>query len=153
MSLKKITIVYLPDGINAVKQFKVPKLLVNLCLVLFVSLAAFLVWASNDYLKLKKNIPENINILQENKNYKKQLVSLADKIDLINEKVADLKEFETKIKIMVNLDTGEEDTQFLGIGGSDFSLLESDDSDANSDQKLISLMHKSLDNLSTEVSV
>lgn len=153
MPLKKITIVYLPDGINAVKQFNVPKLLLNLFLVLFFSVTACLVWASSDYFKLKNNIPEKLSLLQQNNQYKDQLISLAGKIDQINKKVAELKEFETKIKIMVNLDTGEEDTQFLGIGGSDFSLLESEDTYANSDQKLISLMHQSLDNLSTEISV
>lgn len=153
MTLKKITIVYLPDGINAVKQFKIPKLLVNLFLVLFLSVTAYLVWASHDYVKLKKNVTENIGLLQQNEQYKGQLTSLAGKIDQINQKVAELKEFETKIKIMVNLDTGEEDTQFLGIGGSDFSLLEEEDSTGNSDQKLISLMHQSLDNLNTEISV
>ena len=153
MSFKKITIVYLPDGINAVRQIKVPRLLVNLILILSVSVGAFLVWASNDYLKLKNNIPENLSLLQQNKQYKNQLISLASKIDQINKKVAELKEFETKIKIMVNLDTGEEATQFLGIGGSDFSLLESGDSSEKNTQKLMSLMHQSLDNLNTETAV
>jgi murein DD-endopeptidase MepM/ murein hydrolase activator NlpD len=151
--LKKITIVYLPDGINAVRQFKVPKMLLRVILVLALSVGAFLVWASNDYLQLKKNIPEKLSLLQQNNQYKNQLISLAGKIDQINKKVAELKEFETKIKIMVNLDTGEEDTQFLGIGGSDFSLLESGDASGKTSQKLVSLMHRSLDNLNTEISV
>jgi murein DD-endopeptidase MepM/ murein hydrolase activator NlpD len=153
LSLKKITIVYLPDGINAVRQFKVPKMLLRVILVLALSVGAFLVWASNDYLQLKKNIPEKLSLLQQNNQYKNQLISLAGKIDQINKKVAELKEFETKIKIMVNLDTGEEDTQFLGIGGSDFSLLESGDASGKTSQKLVSLMHRSLDNLNTEISV
>jgi murein DD-endopeptidase MepM/ murein hydrolase activator NlpD len=151
--LKKITIVYLPDGINAVRQFKVPKVLLRVILVLSLSIVAFLAWASNDYLQLKKNIPEKLSLLQQNSQYKNQLISLAGKIDQINKKVAELKEFETKIKIMVNLDTGEEDTQFLGIGGSDFSLLESGDASGKTSQKLMSLMHRSLDNLNTEISV
>ena len=58
MSLKKITIVFLPDGINAVRQFKVPKVLMKLILVLSLTVVTVLVWASNDYLQLKKNIPE-----------------------------------------------------------------------------------------------
>ncbi|MBN1626688.1 MAG: peptidoglycan DD-metalloendopeptidase family protein [Deltaproteobacteria bacterium] len=153
MLLKKITIVYLPDGINAVKQFKVPKLFLKLFMVLFLSITAGIVWVSSDYLKLKKNIPEKLSLLNQNNQYKNQLISLAGKIDQINKKVAELKEFENKIKIMVNLDTGEEETQFLGIGGSDFSLLESEDATANSDQKLIGLMHQSLENISTEISV
>lgn len=153
MSLKKITIVYFPDGINAVRQIKVPKLIIYLILALSLSIAACLACASNDYLKLKKNIPESLGLLKENNRYKSQIKALADKIDQINKKVVELKEFETKIKIMVNLDTGEEDAQFLGIGGMDFSLLENDNSSGKADQKLISLMHQSLDNLNTEISV
>jgi murein DD-endopeptidase MepM/ murein hydrolase activator NlpD len=151
--LKKITIVYLPDGINAVRQFKVPKVLLSVILVLSLSVAAVFIWASNDYLQLKKNIPEKLSLLNQNNQYKNQLIALAGKIDQINKKVAELKEFETKIKIMVNLDTGEEDTQFLGIGGSDFSILESGEASGKASQKLVSLMHRSLDNLNTEISV
>jgi murein DD-endopeptidase MepM/ murein hydrolase activator NlpD len=150
---KKVTIVYLPDGINAVRQFKVPKVLLKVILGLSLSFVALFVWASNDYLQLKKNIPEKLNLLQQNNQYKNQLISLAGKIDQINKKVAELKEFETKIKIMVNLDTGEEDNQFLGIGGSDFSLLETEEASGKASQKLLSLMHKSIDNLNTEILV
>jgi len=151
--LKKITIVYLPDGINAVRQFKVPKILISLVFILSFFATAYLVWASNDYLDLKKNIPKNLSLLQENNQYKNQLTALAGKIDQINKKMAELKEFETKLKSMVNLETGVGDTQFLGIGGSDSSLLETDKSLKNSPQKLVSLMHESLDNLDTEISV
>jgi murein DD-endopeptidase MepM/ murein hydrolase activator NlpD len=151
--LKKITIVYLPDGINAVKQFKIPKILFNLILAVAVLATTVLVWASYDYLKLKKDLPDNESLLKENSLYKNQLSSLAGKIDQINKKVAELKAFETKLKVMVNLETGKQDTQFLGVGGSDFSLLEKANSSANSDQKLINLMHSSLDNLNTEISV
>lgn len=153
MSLKKITIVYLPDGTNAVRQIKVPRLVVNLILALSLSVAICLVWASSDYLKLKKNIPGSISLLKENNQYKNQLKAFADKIDQVNKRMAELKEFETKIKVMVNLDTGEDETQFLGIGGSDFSLLETENFSGKTDQKLISLMHQSLDNLNAEISV
>ncbi len=150
--MKKITIVYLPDGVNAVRQIKVPKVLVNITLLLSLSMAAILFWASSDYLELKKTVPENLTLLQQNTLYKNQLESLAGKIDPINNKVAELKEFETKLKIMVNLDTGDEDTQFWGIGGSDSSLLESEDSSGKPLQRLVSLMHQSLDNLNAEIS-
>lgn len=153
MSLKKISILYLPDGANAVRQIKVPKLIVNLILALSLSVAACLVWASYDYLRLKKNVPGNLSLVKENSQYKDQIKVLANKINQINDKVSELKEFENKIKVMVNLDTGEEETQFLGIGGSDFSILETEDLTLNADQKLISLMHESIDNLNTEISV
>ncbi|MBN1625507.1 MAG: M23 family metallopeptidase, partial [Deltaproteobacteria bacterium] len=129
------------------------KVIAGLILALSMSVAACLVWASNDYMKLKKNIPGSLILLKENNRYKDQMKALADKIDQINSRVASLKEFENKIKVMVNLDTGEEEKQFLGIGGSDFSLLETGNSTGNADRQLISLMHQSLDNLDAEISV
>lgn len=153
MSLKKITILYLPDGINTVRQFKVPRIFFFLFFVLSLAAAAFLVWASNDYLQLKKNVPRNQSLIEENDRYKIQLASLAGKIDQINKGVAELKEFENKIKGMVNLNTGEEDTQFIGIGGSEFSLLESGNSMDDSSQQLVRMMHQSIDNINTEIAV
>lgn len=150
--MKKITIVYLPDGIKAVRQYKIPKLLVSMGLAVSLLAVIFLVWASSDYIELKKSVPENTTLLKQNNQYKEQLISLTGKIDQLNERVAKLNEFETKIRNMVNLNT-EEDTQFLGIGGSDFSILDAEDSSGKSQQKLVSLMHQSIDNLDNEISV
>jgi murein DD-endopeptidase MepM/ murein hydrolase activator NlpD len=149
MSLKKITIVYLPDGINAVSQFSVPKAVIGLVFMMVLMVTAFLVWASTDYLELKKKIPDNLSIMEENKQYKTQMTSLAGRIDQINKRMAELQAFENKLKVMVSLDTAEKDAQVLGMGGSDSSILEGSGND--SPQKLVSLMHKSLDNLNSKI--
>jgi murein DD-endopeptidase MepM/ murein hydrolase activator NlpD len=148
--LKKITIVYLPDGINAVRQFRVPKAVIGLASIMVIMATALLVWASTDYLELKKKIPDNLSLMEENKQYKTQMTSLAGRIDQINKRMAELQAFENKLKGMVNLDTTEGDAQFLGIGGSESSIL--DAAGKNSPKKLASLMHKSLDNLNSEIS-
>jgi murein DD-endopeptidase MepM/ murein hydrolase activator NlpD len=153
LSLKKITIVYLPDGIKAVRQFKVPKILICLAAMFALFTSAYLVWIFSDYLDLKKNIPDNLRLKQENKQYKNQLTSLAGKIDQLNKKMAELKGFENKLKGIVNLDAAEGKAQFLGMGGSDTSLLDTGRTDKPSPQKLVSLMHQSLDNLNTEIAV
>jgi murein DD-endopeptidase MepM/ murein hydrolase activator NlpD len=149
--LKKITIVYLPDGINAVRQFRVPKAVVGVVSIIVLTAAAFFIWASVDYLEMKKTVPDNLSLMEENKQYKTQLTSLAGKIDQMNKRMAELQAFENKLKGMVNLDTAEADAQFLGIGGSETSIL--DTAEKNSPQKLTSLMHQSLDNLNTKISV
>jgi murein DD-endopeptidase MepM/ murein hydrolase activator NlpD len=149
--VKKITIVYLPDGINAVKQFRLPKMVIGLVSMVVLTATPFLVGASSDYLKLKKSVPDNLSLIEENKQYKTQLTSLAGRIDQMSKRMAELQVFENKLKGMVNLDTTEVDAQFLGIGGSDTSILEA--VEKNYPQKLTSLMHQSLDNLNTEISV
>ncbi|MBW1804775.1 MAG: M23 family metallopeptidase [Deltaproteobacteria bacterium] len=83
-----------------------------------------------------------------------QLALLVRKIDQINSKMVELKKFDHKLKVMVNLETGEnEDVQFLGIGGSDPSLINPEYSIEEAHKNLVRLMHRSLDNLNTEIAV
>lgn len=153
MSLKKVTIVILPDGVNSVKQIKIPKVLLGLLFVFIFTFAGFLVWGSVDYYKVKSQVPEQAKLIEENRQKEAQLVALTDKIDKINHKMVELIEFDNKLKIMADLEPGEDNAQFLGIGGPDSTVMDSDYSIENAHKKLVRLMHQSLDNLDTAISV
>ena len=153
MALKKLTIVFLPDGVRTVKQYKIPKVFVRFFFLFSLSALAFITWTFNDYYKIKKQLPDRIQLLQENEQQELQLAALAEKIDQINSKMIELKEFDNRLKVMVNLEPGEDNAQFLGIGGSDPTLMESNYSIEKAHQKLVRLMHQSLDNLDAEISV
>lgn len=153
MAFKKVTIVILPDGVNSVKQLKIPKMFFGLAFVFILSALSFIGWACNDYCRIKSQIPLNAQLLEENRQQKAQLASLANKIDKINTKMVELKNFDNKLKIMVNLEPGDDSTPFLGIGGSDPSLMNAEYSIEKAHQKLVRLMHQSLDNLDTEIAV
>ena len=153
MAFKKITIVYLPEGVRTVKQLKIPKFLAGLFLLFLLSAVGFLAWMVHDYYLLKTQVPERDQLLTENKLQRAQIVSLANKIDLINEKMIELNKFDNKLKVMVNLEPGDDSTQFLGIGGSDPSLVDPEYTIEEAHKKLVRLMHQSLDNLKTEVVV
>ena len=94
MALKKVTIVILPDGVNSVKQIKIPKMFIGLAIVLIISCLSLLGWASNDYYRIKSHIPLNAQLQEENRQQKAQLASLANKIDKINTKMVELKKFD-----------------------------------------------------------
>ena len=153
MSFKKVTIVILPDGVNTVKQIKVPKIFFGFFLLLFISTTAFLGWIFNDYYKIKSQVPQNAQLLKENRQQRAQLAALANKIDKINSKMVELKKFDNKLKVMVNLEPGDDNTPFLGVGGSDPTLMDPEYTVEKAHQKLVRLMHQSLDNLDTEISV
>jgi murein DD-endopeptidase MepM/ murein hydrolase activator NlpD len=153
VALKKVTIIILPDGVNSVKQLKIPKMLFGAAIVFIFSTLALLGWACNDYYRIKSHIPLNAQLQKENKEQKAQLASLANKIDKINSKMVELKQFDNKLKVMVNLEPGEDNTPFLGVGGSDPSLMNAEYSIEKAHQKLVRLMHQSLDNLDTEIAV
>ncbi len=153
MALKKVTIVIVPEGVNNVKQLKIPRVFFTFLLVLFLSAGGFVGWKFWDYYKIKPQVAENIKLRKENREQKAQLAALVNKIDKINSKMVDLKEFDNKLKLMVNLEPGEDNTPFLGIGGSDPSLMDAEYSLEKAHQKLIRLAHQSLDNLDIEISV
>ncbi len=91
MAFKKVTIVILPDGVNSVKQIKIPKMFIGLAVILVLSALSFIGWASNDYCRIRSQIPLNAQLLEENRQQKAQLASLANKIDKIKYKLVESK--------------------------------------------------------------
>lgn len=153
MSLKKVTIVILPDGVTTVKQVKIRRIFLHLLVLFFISITAFIAWSSVDYYRIKSLVPEHARLIEENQQKEAQLVALTDKIDIINSKMVELIEFDNKLKIMADLEPGLDNTQFLGVGGPDSTFTDSDYSFENAHKKLVRLMHQSLDNLDTAISV
>jgi murein DD-endopeptidase MepM/ murein hydrolase activator NlpD len=94
-----------------------------------------------------------MRLIEENMQQEAQLAALVDKIGQINSKLIELKEFDNRLKVMVNIEQGEDNTQFLGIGGSDLTLADSEYSVEKAHRKLVRLMHQSLDNLDTEINI
>jgi murein DD-endopeptidase MepM/ murein hydrolase activator NlpD len=150
---KKITIVFLPDASNKVKQFRIPQSLLLVSLLIFLSVALLFTWGIAEYRGIKEKVPRLAQLENENTQQKTQLASLTEKIDRINGRLIELNEFDQKLKIMVNLETDEENSQFLGIGGSDPSLLNPGYTIEKAHERLVTLMHQSLDNLDTAISV
>ena len=153
MGLKRITVVFLPDGTKSVKHLKVPRILFAFIILLFLSGTLSLGWIIKDYIAVKSEIPRLSSLEKENILQKTQLVVLAQKIDQISKKVLELKEFDKRLRVMVNLEQAEDNFQFLGIGGSDPKLLNPDASLDQNRRKLVPLLHNSLDNLETEISL
>jgi murein DD-endopeptidase MepM/ murein hydrolase activator NlpD len=153
MLRKKITIIFLPDASSGVKQFKIPQSLLLGLLLTILLLAFVLTWGFMDYRAIKAKVPKLARLEKENSQQKVQLASLTDRIDRINGRLIELNEFDRKLKIMVNLETDEENNQFLGIGGSDTSLLDPGYTIEKAHERLVTLMHQSLDNLDTAISI
>lgn len=143
----------MPDGSRKVRQLKIPKFFLAFLFLFFLSAALILTWGIRDYRAIKTEIPRLAHLEGENQQQKMQLAALTQKIDRISGKLIELKEFDHKLKVMVNLETSDDNRQFLGVGGSDPSLLNPDYTVEKAHQKLVRLMHHSLDNLDTEISI
>ncbi len=153
MASKKTTILFLPGGSNKVRKIKVSLGFIRLFLIIFVLISIGVCWLVNDYTKIKVQIPELDSLKKENSTQRIQLLALYKKITTINHKMAQLQEFDHKLRIMTNLNPVDEEEQFLGLGGSDLNTFTLDYRADEVNKELISQTHKSLENLETEIAV
>jgi murein DD-endopeptidase MepM/ murein hydrolase activator NlpD len=160
MAFKKVTIVVVPEGPRKIRQIKIPRVWISSFVVLFLASSAFLAWVVKDYFAIKQSLPRLSNLQEENTLQRQQITSLAGKVDTINQKMAELKEFDRKVRAMVSMDPskgsgvdpGGGQQQFLGIGGSDSSLGNGNTPTEKGHKKLVRLMYRALDNLDNDIS-
>ena len=99
MLRKKITIVFLPDASNRVRQLKIPQSFLLGSLLVILLFALVLTWGFMDYRSIKAKVPRLAQLVDENARQKTQLAALTNKIDRINGKLIELNEFDQKLKI------------------------------------------------------
>lgn len=161
MASKKITIVVVPEGPRKIRQIKIPRLCFFSFILVFLAGSISLAWLVRDYLLIKRDLPRLTNLQEENTMQRQQIGSLSGKVQAINQKMAELKEFDRKIRAMVNMDPSKgngmepakEQQQFIGIGGSDSSLGGANSPSEKGHKKLVRMMYRSLDNLDSDMSV
>jgi len=153
LAKKHITIVFLPGDARKVKQLKISKNLFRLLSLLSLIIILSLSWMIYDYQTIKKQTPLLNKLKEENNHQKVQLTAIAQKIDQISAKMIELKKFDNKLRVMVNLEPHDDSSQFLGIGGSDPTVWNPGFTMEDTQKKLVRLMHHSMDNLDQELSV
>jgi murein DD-endopeptidase MepM/ murein hydrolase activator NlpD len=151
LAAKKINIFLVPDGTGCVKQIRLPKSTPFFIIPLLIICAAFLLWIIHDYRGIKAKAPQLAELQKENALQKEQIFFMARRIDQVTEEMNELRELDHKLKVMVNLETGEGDEQFKGVGGSDPVLLDPKKSIAKVDRELVRAMHRTLDNLNSDI--
>jgi murein DD-endopeptidase MepM/ murein hydrolase activator NlpD len=161
MASKKITIVVVPEGPRKIRQIKIPRFWISSLVVLFLAGSVSLAWVIRDYLSIKQSLPRLSSLQEENTLQRQQISSLAGKVDAINLKMGELKEFDRKVRAMVSMDPSKgsgiessgEQQQFIGIGGSDSALGGINSPSERGHKKLVRMMYRALDNLDSDISV
>ncbi len=159
MASKKITIVVVPEGPKKIRQIKIPRFWIFSLIVLILGANLSLAWVVRDYFSIKRSLPHLSSLQEENTLQKQQITSLAGKVETINQKMAELKEFDRKVRAMVSMDPSNgsgmesagEQQQFIGIGGSDSSLGGGNSPSERNHKKLVRMMYRSLDNLDSDI--
>lgn len=144
----------LPDETTRVRKYRVPKVFIRgilgVCCLIVVGLA-FMV---TDYLNIRASIPELERLRLETRQQKQQLLTFAKSIDDIQEEMTRLRHFDTKLRVMADLDGVVYPEQIMGIGGENpepFNPLE--DELSFTDQGLMKNMTDNLTRLRTEASI
>jgi murein DD-endopeptidase MepM/ murein hydrolase activator NlpD len=151
LGIKKVTILFVPDGSTGVRRFRVPRFILNTAVLLCILSAAVLYWVLEDYRAMKAEMPRLAQLERENAQHRKQTVFLAQRINKITERMCELNELDRKLKIMVNLEPPEGEEKHDGVGGPDPLLLDPKSALEKTHRGLVRSMHRSLDDLEGEV--
>ncbi len=153
MGLKKLTIIVVPEKGQKVRQFKIPKILAFFLIVFFAGSVTSVVWMARDYESLRARLPILQRLKRENEYQKNQFLHLAKRIDEINQKMCELKEFDRRLKVMVNLETAEDPGNKTGVGGSDQSVTALAKRKSQDQRELVRAMHEAIDDLNVEIAL
>lgn len=150
MGPKKSTLLWIPDDPQGIKQLRIPRLLPGLLLVLLVAAGLLTGYLLHDYIRIKPKMSLLSRLEKENRQQKKQFEHLVQRLSSLAGKINKLSEFDKKLKVMVNLETGEEGTE-EGLGGSDPALTDPRQFLKMSHQDMVRSMHRSLDSLDADI--
>ena len=123
---KKLTVWFFDATGTPVRQVNVPKALFPLGIILFVGVVAVLYLGITDYLRLKeetigiRNLRASLQTQVELADHQQsQIAAFTLKIDQLKNQLANLHEFEQKIRVIANLDPKSGGQSIFGVGGSD----------------------------------
>jgi len=123
---KKLTLLIFDAAGTPVKQATIPKLLLPVIAVLVTAAAITLYMGISDYLRLRADSRELTSLRADLKkqderitHQQSQIVVFSNKIKSLKTQLADLNNFEKKIRIIANLDPNDDGTSMFGVGGSD----------------------------------
>ncbi len=75
-----------------------------------------------DYIQVRKKTFQLNQLRQESQIQKSHIHLFSTKIEELEKKLSKLKDIDQKIRVMANLERGQETLPFIGMGGSSFSV-------------------------------
>lgn len=125
MEKTKLTVLILDDKGSKLKQASFPKFFLPLTLVLLVGSALLIYLGLWDYHRLQKetNVVDDLRTrLVRNEErlaqQRNQIVNFTNDIEMLNEKLAELQDFEKRIRVIADIEPSANGKQIFGVGGS-----------------------------------
>ena len=104
-----------------------------------------------DYIQIKRKVYKLNRLRQETQAQKSQIRFFSDRIEDLEEQLSKLKDFDRKIRIIANLEKGQDTTPIMGIGGSSPSDIREKLKRENDENGLIQQMRSDIERLKSEV--
>ena len=111
------TLLILPKKHSSAKKMSLSGTLVKGVSIFVMGLILIMMYFSYDYIHIRREQAELKRLKQQTVEQRKQIDGLVAKVDQFASKMEELKQFDKKIRIMANLETGRDKEQLLGIGG------------------------------------
>ena len=132
------------------RHLKVRKKTFKIALYLFAFALLSTVFFFCDYIQVKKKAFELGRLRQETETQRSQIHFFSSKIEDLEKQLSRLKDFDKKIRIIANLERGQETTSLMGMGGPSPSDLREKLKSAQDDQGLVQQMRADIDRLQSE---
>ena len=151
---KKLTLLIFDATGRPVRQAAIPRLFLPLCAIICIGVVIALTWGISDYLRLKneaRRIPHlqtDLKTQTEKIDHQQnQITAFTHKIKQLNGQLADLHEFEQKIRVIANLGPKDEGGSMFGVGGSDPEEIDPVNPMQQDYQELIRDMHDEINEI------
>ncbi len=132
------------------RHLKIPKKTFKIALYLFAFALLSTLFFFCDYIQVKKKVFELGRLRHETETQKSQIHFFSSKIEDLEKQLSKLKDFDKKIRIIANLERGQETTSLMGMGGPSPSDLREKLKNARDDRGLVQQMRADIDRLQSE---
>ena len=150
MDRDAFTILVFGQKTSKIRHLKIPKKTFKLVLYLFGFVLLSTTFFFCDYIQVKKKAYELSRLRQETEVQKSQIHFFSARIEDLEKQLSRLKDFDRKIRILANLEKGEEPTPYMGMGGPSPSDVRDKLKEQRDNKALISQMRSDVDRLQTE---
>jgi murein DD-endopeptidase MepM/ murein hydrolase activator NlpD len=151
---KKLTLLIFDATGTPVRQAAIPRLVFPMGVLLLMGAAIALYLGISDYLRLKNenksihhlraNLQTQVELADHQQN---QIAAFTQKIEQLKVQLANLHEFEKKIRIIANLDPKDSGSNMFGVGGPDPEEIEPINLVKQDYQNLIRDMHDEINEI------
>lgn len=147
------TLMIIPRRKSAVKKISLSRSLVRGLFIGSVFAVLLTLYIVYDYAGIKRDKVELARLRVQTREQSQQIKDFALKVDEFADRMEELKQFDKKIRILADYQTGRDKKLPLGIGGSSSENTRIKDLLNQDQEKLIAEMHKSVGKLNNDADI